>query len=61
MRVDKKVKAGRVRLILMQGIGRATLSADYPDAALAATLSEWFDGAAGTAAASGTAAAGPSR
>jgi 3-dehydroquinate synthase len=47
MRMDKKVKAGRVRLVLMQGIGRALLSADYPDAALEATLSEWFDGAAG--------------
>ena len=61
MRVDKKVKAGRVRLILMQGIGHATLSADYPDAALAATLSAWFDGAAGAAGAAGDAAAGPSR
>ncbi|HEX4052536.1 MAG TPA: 3-dehydroquinate synthase [Steroidobacteraceae bacterium] len=49
MRVDKKVKAGRVRLVLMQGIGRALLSADYPDAVLEATLSDWFDGAAGAA------------
>lgn len=56
MRVDKKVKAGRVRLVLMQGIGRALLSADYPDMALETTLSEWFDGAAGTAGAAGAGA-----
>ena len=38
MRVDKKVKSGRVRLVLLHGIGSAVLSADYPDAALHATL-----------------------
>jgi 3-dehydroquinate synthase len=43
MRVDKKVKAGRVRLVLLQGFGQAVLSADYPDAILHATLSAWFD------------------
>ena len=43
MRVDKKVKAGRVRLVLLQGFGRAALSADYPDDVLHATLSAWFD------------------
>jgi 3-dehydroquinate synthase len=43
MRVDKKVKAGRVRLVLLQAIGQAVLSADYPDAALEATLGSWFE------------------
>jgi 3-dehydroquinate synthase len=52
MRVDKKVKAGRVRLVLPQGIGHAVLSADYPDELLQATLGAWFDAvpAAGAAA-----------
>ena len=61
MRVDKKVKAGRVRLVLMQGIGHALLSADYPDAALEATLSAWFDGDGAAAGASGSADAGVAR
>lgn len=43
MRVDKKVKAGRVRLVLLQGLAHALLSADYPDAALAETLTDWFE------------------
>ena len=30
MAVDKKAKAGRVRLVLMRGIGEALVSADYP-------------------------------
>jgi 3-dehydroquinate synthase len=48
MRIDKKVQSGRVRLVLPVGLGDATVSADYPDAALAQTLSAWFD-PAGTA------------
>jgi 3-dehydroquinate synthase len=43
MRIDKKVQSGRVRLVLPVGLGDATVSADYPDAALAQTLSAWFD------------------
>ncbi len=43
MRVDKKVKAGRVRLVLLQAVGHAVLSADYADAALEATLRSWFE------------------
>jgi len=38
MGLDKKVKAGRVRLVLMRRIGEAFVSADYADEALAATL-----------------------
>lgn len=42
MRVDKKVKSGRVRLILLEQIGRAIISANYNDAALDATLHQHF-------------------
>ena len=42
MRMDKKVLAGRVRLVLMQSIGRALVTADYAQAALDATLEEHF-------------------
>jgi 3-dehydroquinate synthase len=38
MSIDKKVAAGRVRLVLLRGIGAAILSGDYADAALTATL-----------------------
>ncbi|MFM7434137.1 MAG: 3-dehydroquinate synthase [Gammaproteobacteria bacterium] len=38
MSLDKKVKAGRVRLILMRGIGRAFVTDDYAEETLAATL-----------------------
>ena len=40
MGLDKKVKDGRLRLVLMRGIGQAFVSADYADDALAATLAE---------------------
>ena len=43
MQVDKKVKGGRVRLILLRGIGEAFISGDYDDAALDATLHAHFD------------------
>jgi len=34
MAVDKKVKAGRLRLVLLQGIGQAVLTADFDEAVL---------------------------
>ena len=34
MAVDKKVKAGRLRLVLLRGIGEAVLSADFDEAVL---------------------------
>jgi 3-dehydroquinate synthase len=49
MRIDKKVKSGRVRLVLLRGIGSAQLSGDYSDAALQSTLAQHF-GAASAAA-----------
>jgi 3-dehydroquinate synthase len=42
MRVDKKVQAGRVRLILLEGLGKAVVSGSYPDPALHATLAAHF-------------------
>jgi 3-dehydroquinate synthase len=38
MRIDKKVQAGRIRLVLMRGIGQAFVTADYEEAALRNTL-----------------------
>ncbi len=38
MRIDKKVKGGRIRLVLLRGIGAACLTADYPESALQDTL-----------------------
>jgi 3-dehydroquinate synthase len=49
MRRDKKVKAGRVRLILLRGIGAAQVTGDYPDSALQATLAQHFGAASATA------------
>ena len=42
MRIDKKAKAGRLRFILMRGIGQAFLTADYPPESLQATVAEHF-------------------
>jgi 3-dehydroquinate synthase len=42
MRIDKKVKAGRMRFVLLKGIGRAVVTGDYPEAALGATLEAHF-------------------
>ena len=42
MRVDKKVQSGRVRLVLLAGLGRAVVTSDYPDAALRDTLAAHF-------------------
>jgi len=38
MALDKKVEDGRVRLVLLRGLGHAVLSADYDPAALRAVL-----------------------
>jgi 3-dehydroquinate synthase len=39
MRLDKKVAAGRLRLVLWRGIGRAEVVGDVPDAAILGVLS----------------------
>jgi len=38
MRIDKKVQAGRIRLVLMRGIGSAFVTGEYSEAALQRTL-----------------------
>jgi 3-dehydroquinate synthase len=38
MKIDKKVAAGRVRLVLLKGIGKSVVTGDYADAALGETL-----------------------
>ena len=38
MGLDKKVKDGKIRLILLQGIGKAIFTSDYPAETLRATL-----------------------
>ena len=38
MKIDKKVKAGRMRFVLLKRIGAAYVTADYPPEALEATL-----------------------
>ena len=42
MRIDKKVHAGRVRLVLLKQLGEAFLTGDYPDATLNDTLVSHF-------------------
>ena len=42
MRIDKKVKAGRMRFVLLKAIGQAVVTGDYPEPALAATLETHF-------------------
>jgi 3-dehydroquinate synthase len=42
MQMDKKVLAGKVRLVLIDRLGRAIVTGDYPQAALDATLEEYF-------------------
>jgi 3-dehydroquinate synthase len=42
MRIDKKVLAGRLRLVLLRQIGAAVLTADYPPEALSRTLAQHF-------------------
>jgi 3-dehydroquinate synthase len=38
MKIDKKVAAGRIRLVLLEAIGKSVVTGDYADAALHATL-----------------------
>src|ERR1700676_87484 len=42
MQMDKKVLGGSVRLVLLEKMGRAIVTADYSQAALDATLAEHF-------------------
>lgn len=49
MRIDKKVKSGRVRLVLLRDLGSAHVSGDYSDAALQATLAQHFGAASAIA------------
>jgi 3-dehydroquinate synthase len=42
MRMDKKVQAGRIRLVVPRAIGECFISADYSDAALQRTLAACF-------------------
>jgi len=44
MRMDKKVLRGRLRLVLLRGIGEAFVTADYPTDALTRTLGAHFGG-----------------
>jgi len=46
MGMDKKVLAGRIRLVLMRRLGEGVVSGDYPAEALAETLRLHFGGAA---------------
>ncbi len=41
MAIDKKVKDGRIRLVLLRSIGDAFVTADYPEAALRQTLDSY--------------------
>jgi 3-dehydroquinate synthase len=45
MRIDKKVKAGRIRLVLLRSIGDSFVTADYSEPALLRTLDAYFDAA----------------
>jgi 3-dehydroquinate synthase len=38
MKIDKKVAAGRIRLVLLKSIGKSVITGDYDDAALRETL-----------------------
>ncbi len=38
MKIDKKVQSGRIRLVLLERIGSALLTGEYPDEALEATV-----------------------
>jgi len=46
MGMDKKVLAGRIRLVLMRKVGEGVVSGDYPADALQATLAAHFGAAA---------------
>jgi len=42
MKIDKKVKAGRMRFVLLKRIGAAIVTADFPPEALQTTLTGYF-------------------
>jgi len=42
MKIDKKVQSGRIRLVMLRGIGESYVTADYPDAALQRTMQAYF-------------------
>ncbi len=42
MKIDKKVLAGRVRLVLLREVGAAFITGEYPDSALQDTLAAHF-------------------
>ena len=42
IQMDKKVLGGRVRLVLLEKLGRAIVTADYPQSALDSTIKEYF-------------------
>jgi len=42
MQMDKKVQGGAIRLVLLERLGSAVVTADYPEAVLRATLTEYF-------------------
>jgi 3-dehydroquinate synthase len=42
MQMDKKVLGGAIRLVLLEKLGRAIVTDQYPKAALEATLAEYF-------------------
>jgi 3-dehydroquinate synthetase len=42
MRMDKKVLAGSVRLVLLERLGRAVVTGVYAQGLLDATLAEYF-------------------
>jgi 3-dehydroquinate synthase len=46
MGMDKKVLAGRVRLVLVERLGAGVVTGDYPAEALSATLADHFGVAA---------------
>ena len=43
MQMDKKVLAGNLRLVLLERLGRAVVTSQYSQAALDATLTEYFE------------------
>ncbi len=42
MQMDKKVQAGKIRLVLIEKLGRAVITSEYPSDALEATLTEFL-------------------
>jgi 3-dehydroquinate synthase len=42
MAMDKKVLAGRIRLVLLSRLGQGVVSGDYPAQALQETLASYF-------------------